>query len=241
MPIENPPVPSALARRLGQDPIKQRPFAWKLEKWLPVVADEPEAAAVIGSMPGQIDREAVRQVVQQQLDLGHGIAAFIPVMIWGGPGGYGPFRTRSILTGSRVRGNWKLPIDSAVERKLLEAARVTREEGAIPAFRLLNNAGHVSYLGGAFFTKWMSFASARSSIDAEEVAPILDKRVRDWIYEQTRATSPISLSTTSTTDYARYLALLDVWRRDEAWVRTRAQVEQAIFDLTRDRPDERTD
>lgn len=92
-----------MARRLGQDPIRQRPFAWKLEKWLPVVADEPEAEAVIRGMPGQIDREAVRQVVQQQLDLGHGIAAFIPVMIWGGPGGYGPFRTRSILTGSRAR------------------------------------------------------------------------------------------------------------------------------------------
>jgi hypothetical protein len=68
----------------------------------------------------------------------------------------------------------------------------------VEAFRLLNNSGHIKYLGGAFFTKWISFASARTSIDAEEVAPILDKRVRDWINKHTRTTMPVDLSTTST-------------------------------------------
>ena len=180
----------------------------------------------------------MRSTVQYQLALGHGIAAFIPVMVWGGPGGYGPFRARSILTGHRSRANWTLPIDPTVGQRLLEGARVLRQGGPVEAFRLLNNSGHIKYLGGAFFTKWISFASARTRIDAEEVAPILDKRVRDWIYKHTRATIPVDLSTTSTDDYTTYLSLLDAWRQGDGWTRTRAQVELAIFDLTRDRPDE---
>lgn len=173
--------------------------------------------------------------MQGQLALDRGIAALVPVMIWGGPGGYGPFRTRAILTANRTRGNWKLPINPRVDSRLLEGARVAREEGPVEAFRLMNNSGHIKYLGGAFFTKWISFASARLSVHAEEVAPILDKRVRDWIDQHTRDTARVNLSTTSTDDYARYLALLDAWRNGDNWSRTRVQVELAIFDLTRDR------
>ena len=103
------------------------------------------------------------------------------------------------------------------------------------AFRLMNNSGHIKYLGGAFFTKWISFASARGSVDAEDVAPIFDKRVRDWIDLNTRGTRRMNLSTTSTDGYAKYLALLDSWRNGADWSRTRVQVELAIFDLTRDR------
>lgn len=173
--------------------------------------------------------------MQGQLALGRGIAALVPVMIWGGPGGYGPFRTRAILTANRTRGNWKLPIEPMVECRLLEGARVAREEGPVDAFRLMNNSGHIKYLGAAFFTKWISFASAQGNVYGDEGAPILDKRVRDWIDLNTRDTARVNLSTTSTNDYAEYLALLDVWRIGDDWSRTRVQVELAIFDLTRDR------
>ena len=73
-----------------------------------------------------------------------------------------------------------------------------------------------------------------NSIDGKNVAPILDKRVRDWIFQNTKGTDQISLRTTSTTHYQRYLNLLDAW--GEPYGRSRAQVELAIFDLTRDRP-----
>lgn len=176
-------------------------------------------------------------MVQEQVANGRALAAFVPVMIWGGPGGYGPFRTRAVLTGNRSARNRTAPLDETVAHLLLEAARVVRRDGPVEAFRLLNNEGHIKYLGGAFFTKWMSFASATEGTDTEEVAPILDKRVRDWIEINTRDTGGISLSTTSTADYSRYLTVLDVWRRGNNWSRTRVQVESAIFDLSRDRPD----
>lgn len=167
------------------------------------------------------------QVAQQQ-----GIAAFVPVMIWEVRAATAR-SARAPLTGNRTRQNWREPLGESVATKLLKGARVVREAGPVVAFRLLNNSGHIKYLGGAFFTKWLSFASALVSVDGEEVAPILDKRVRDWIDRQTRKTAPINLSTTSTVGYATYLSLLDAWRVGDGWSRTRAQVELAIFELGR--------
>lgn len=236
MPAPIPPVPKALDRRLAERQPSQRLFPWNIEKWLPVVADAKDAQAVLRELPPELGREEVRSVVQEQLAAERAIAAFVPVMIWGGPRGYGPFRTRAILTGNRTAENKSAPIDREVAPRLVEAARVVREVGPVAAFRLLNNTGHIKYLGGAFFTKWMSFASAVTSADAEGVAPILDKRVRDWIESHTGDTVPISLSTSSTDDYARYLDLLDAWRTGTDWSKTRVQVELAIFELARDRP-----
>jgi hypothetical protein len=100
----------------------------------------------------------------------------------------------------------------------------------------MNTTGHIKYLGGSFFTKWMAFSSAVTGVDAEEVAPILDQRVSGWIETNTNNTVRTSLSTSSTADYARYLDLLDAWRNTSGWTRTRVQVELAIFELARDRP-----
>ncbi|PWH07424.1 hypothetical protein DEO23_01950 [Brachybacterium endophyticum] len=98
----------------------------------------------------------------------------------------------------------------------------------------MRNEGRVKYLGGAYFTKWLAFTSMVGRIDGPEVAPILDKRVRDWIANQTASDTRISLSTSSSSDYERYLQLLDAW--GAPFDRTRTQTELAIFDLTRDRP-----
>lgn len=99
----------------------------------------------------------------------------------------------------------------------------------------MNNEGKIKYLGGAFFTKSISFASMVDSIDGPDVAPILDKRVSDWIAARTADAGNIRLSPRSTRDYRRYLDLLDSW--GTPYGRGRAPVELAIFELTRGRPE----
>lgn len=199
-----------------------------------VVHDLPEAAEALLSLPGELDREIVRKTVLDNLQSDRVLAAFVPVLIWGGPSGYGPFRARSILTATRNRSNMSAGIVSHLQDRLQDGAAAVRNDGAAEAFRRMNNEGKVKYLGGAFFTKWLSFASMVDSVDGPRVAPILDKRVRDWIASSTPMAQPLKLSTTSTADYRRYLELLDAW--GGPFGRTRVQVEQSIFDLTRDRP-----
>lgn len=230
-----PPAPASLVARLAEPVPIQRGFAWNRASWLPVVRDVPDAVEALELLPDLLDRATVREVVQDNLAPSRILAAFIPVLIWGGPGGYGPFRARSILTGVRRRGNVNAPLAPEVRGRLHAGAVAVQESGAAEAFRLMNNEGKVKYLGGAFFTKWIAFNSMVDSIDGAEVAPILDKRVRDWIETNTAADGPVSLSTQSSHDYARYLRVLDSWGTPLG--RTRAQVELAIFELTRDRPD----
>ena len=46
--------------------------------------------------------------------------------IWGGPAGYGPSRTRSMLTGVGAAQTWSAPVDKEVAPRLAEAARAVR-------------------------------------------------------------------------------------------------------------------
>ncbi|WP_218220432.1 hypothetical protein [Nesterenkonia sp. Act20] len=48
-------------------------------------------------------------------------------------------------------------------------------------------------------------------MDGPEVAPIPNKRVRDWIADRTTEEGGVSLFTTSSRDYNRYLELLEAW------------------------------
>lgn len=229
-----PAIPTALKPRLSDEIPPQRAFRWNRTPWMEVVHDLPEVAETLLSLPDELDREIIRTTVLENLRSDRVLAAFVPVLIWGGPGGYGPFRARSILTASRTSSNRSASIVPLLQDRLREGAASVRDDGAEEAFRLMNNEGKVKYLGGAFFTKWLSFASMVDSVDGPRVAPILDKRVRDWIAHSTAKVQPCELSTTSTADYRRYLELLYVW--GEPYGRTRVQVEQSIFDLTRDRP-----
>lgn len=72
------------------------------------------------------------------------------------------------------------------------------------------------------------------SIDDERVAPILDKRVSDWIVANVPADELVEFRVDRTKGYELYLSLLDGW--GTPFGRTRSQVELAIFELTRDRP-----
>lgn len=231
-----PQSPEVLATRLSEVMPAQGSFLWNRDKWMPVVQDAPDAEVVLQTLPERLDRQTVRDVVQKNLSLDRVLGALVPVLIWGGPGGYGPFRARTILTGVRTRENAVAAIDDTVRGRLLAGATRVRESGAAEAFRFMNNEGKIKYLGGAFFSKWLAFSSMVGSIDGPEVAPILDKRVRDWIADHTTADGRVELSTTSSHDYRRYLSLLDAW--GAPYGRTRAQVELAIFELTRDRPAE---
>lgn len=233
--LSAPRVPAALAERLSAPVPEQQAFEWKRSKWLPVVHDAPDAIEALDALPKRLDRTIVRDVVQTNLAINRVLAAFIPVLIWGGPGGFGPFRARSILTGLRERANTAAPLDETIRQRLLAGADAVRESGPLEAFRLMNNECKVKYLGGAFFTKWISFASMVDSIDGSDVAPILDKRVSDWIAARTDDEDKIRLSPQSSRDYCRYLTVLDAWGL--RFGRTPAQVELAIFELTRDRPE----
>lgn len=229
-----PPTPAALEERLNSPPSLQRGFAWNRSKWGAVVHDLPSASALLDGLPSVVDRDAIREVVQANLDPEHVLGAFVAVYMWGGPTGYGPHRARSVLTGVRSKHNVGAAISDVLADRLIAGAECVQESGHVEAFRLMNNEGRVKYLGGAFFTKWLSFASMIESIDGPDVAPILDARVSKWIAEATSGSSQIRLSPRSTADYRRYLDLLDSW--GEPHGRSRVQVELAIFELTRDRP-----
>lgn len=227
-----PAIPDALARRLSEDLPPQASFSWSRVTWDPVVHDISDAKVTLQSLPDRLDRAIVRDVVLSGLSREGVLGAFVSVYVWGWPGGVGPSRTRRVLTGVRTRDNFDAPVDESVRDRLLEGAARVQQSGAEEGFRFMNNEGKIKHLGGAFFTKWLSFTSMVKSIDGPEVAPILDKRVQVWIAAQTD--HRMNLSTTSTADYRRYLELLDTW--GSAYDRTRTQVELAIFELTRDRP-----
>ncbi|UPO76399.1 hypothetical protein [Arthrobacter sp. Helios] len=226
-------IPAVLATRLSAEQAHQKAFLWNRAKWEPLVSDIPDAAAALKDLPNELDRDAVRGAVQGNLVRERVLGALVPVLIWGGPGRYGPYRARRILTaGTNTAGG---AVETDIREQLIKAGDIVRDENAAAeAFRFMNNEGRIKFLGPAFFTKWLAFSSMTDSVDGKNVAPILDKRVRDWIFQNTRGTDQINLRTTSTAHYQRYLDLLDAW--GGPYGRTRAQVELAIFDLTRDRP-----
>lgn len=229
-------IPGVLANRLAAELPAQGAFGWNRVKWGPVVHDVPDAEDALRTLPDRLDRTVVRDVVQGNLTTDRALGALVPVLIWGGPGGFGPFRARKILTGVNTRANIDAVVDDTIRDRLIKGAEAVRRSGPAEGFRVMNNEGKVKHLGGSFFTKWLAFTSMGGAIDGAEVAPILDKRVRDWIAKHTSGPGQIDLSTNSTRDYIRYLELLDSWGKP--YERTRTQVELAIFDLTRDRPSE---
>lgn len=230
--MSTPEIPAVLVPRLREDPPAQRAFPWERSVWEPVVQDVPDAADALRDLPDRIDRQIVRDVVQANLTRDRVLGAFVPMLVWGGPQPRRAFFARAMLTGAARRGNFDMPLDDSIRDRLLEGARLVREDGAVSAFRYMNNDGHVKHLGGAYFTKWLAFTSMTGAIDGPEVAPILDKRVITWIRENT--TPSEKLTTERTPSYERYLELLHAW--GAPYSRTRTQVELAIFELTRDRP-----
>lgn len=219
-------VPTLLAAELAKPPTQQRAFSWDRSKWLPKMHDLPDVQQMLDSLDDAVDRSRIRDVVMSELDQDHVLPAFVSTMVWGfGDAGYGPIRTRWMLTGINNNTALEAPVRDDVAHLLRRAVEIVRTEGPVAGYRHMNNAGRIKNLCGPFFTKWLYFTSAVTGPDDANAAPILDRRVRDWLAEH----GGVSLSAYGTPDYERYLDLLRSWGSD--YGRTPVQVEKTIFEL----------
>jgi hypothetical protein len=215
----------SLAAVLAQPPVPQRSFPWNRFAWSTAMYDLPDVQKVLDVLPDRVDRDSIRDVVAVQLKDGGVLPAFVSAMVWGyGDSGYGPTRVRWVLTGVKT-GADEAPVRGDVAELLRTAAETVRAQGPVEGFRYMNNDGRIKYLAGAFFTKWLYFASATTSADDSNAAPILDKQVHDWLQRE----AGISVNIHRTQDYQRYLEVLKGW--GNAYSRTPVQVEKAIFGL----------
>jgi hypothetical protein len=156
-------------------------------------------------------------------------------MVWGyGTVGYGPYRTARALTGTL----WPRREQAAAPTTLAsleKSLRKFRNAGPVEAFRYLMNppksrgeqTGKIPYLGAAFFTKWLYFATCEGDPANGAAALILDRLVRGWL--DRRAGLELRLGVTA--DYARYLDVMHTWAADLGG--TPPQVEETIFLLAR--------
>lgn len=226
-----PRVPALLSDVLAGEPAPQQSFPWKRERWKAVLHDVPEVLERFHELPDRVDRFNVSQRVATELSRGNILAAFVPVMVWGyGTTGYGPGRVRWVLTGVRGRGAIGAPILPSVVEKLGRAVDVARAHGNVAAYRYLYSDGRIKYLGGAFFTKWLYFATNDGDPDAAGAAPILDQVVARWLQSE----CGISLRTDTTDSYRAYNDLLSAWSRISG--RSPAVIERSIFELDRAAP-----
>ena len=218
-------IPAELADVLAAPQLPQRAFPWIRNSWLNQMHDLPETLEMLHHLPERVDRDLVRQIVLAEITRGEVLAAFVAAMVWGyGDARYGAVRVRWVLTGIQERAFYA-PVRGDLAGLLATAADVVRVEGPVEGFRYMNNAGRIKFLASAFFTKWLYFASALTDADAPEAAPILDKRVSDWLCKRADFTLDIS----RTPDYQRYLDTLTAWGL--GYGSTPVQVERAIFGL----------
>ena len=143
----------------------QNAMDWNLDRWteeFPEYKDFLEHL-YIGKL-GYLDREYLQQVVSQENENGNPINGFLAVMIWGyGPDPRGPFRTRRIIDQPQISEALNSTLD-ALEKENISVA-----------FSALVTNGP-KYLGAAFATKYLFFASTENS----EFTPlILDSLVSE--------------------------------------------------------------
>ncbi|MDP9933837.1 hypothetical protein J2T11_000161 [Paenarthrobacter nicotinovorans] len=149
------PVPDALAARLDRESKQQRTFPWRAEPWLELMHDLPQVTELLQRMPGRVDRISTRDLVLRELAAGRTLPAFVGAMVWGyGTTGYGPVRTRWVLTGTKTNPRAS-PILPHVTLRLEDGVATACRSGPLEAFRHMNNEGKIKYLGAAFFTKWL--------------------------------------------------------------------------------------
>lgn len=220
-------VPAALEPSLSAKQVPQASFPWGRESWQLQMHDLPEVLETLKRLPDRVDRKLIGQVVQDELQAGRVLSAFVPAMVWGWgtTSGLGALRTRWVLTGIGEKRAVEKPVLPSVSERLQAGAEIVRKEGAVEAFRLMNNGGHIKYLGSSYFTKWLYFSSAMAGPDDPVAAPILDDTITDWLNEET----PLKFDRAKTASYAAYLDLLGCWGKKYGL--TAVQVESAIFRL----------
>jgi hypothetical protein len=188
--------------------------------------DLPDVLTILDKLPERVDRHSTREVVLSELEAGRILPAFVSAMIWGyGTTGFGPVRTRWILTGVGDGRALRAPVLPSVAERLQAGATMARQLGSLEAFRVMNNHGSVKHLRSAYFTKWLYFTTALQGPDDPAAAPIIDSKVAGWVRQQTG----VSLDVHSTASYSDYMELLTEWAKE--YHRSPIQVEKAIFGL----------
>lgn len=222
-------IPDVLAEALKGEARPQSAFPWTRQPWIDQMHDLPDVLSLLESLPERVSRQSTLEVVSVELARGRVIPAFISAMVWGWgtTAGRGAPRTRWILTQTRAKGAGAIsePIDLSVAERLEAVAHSVREDGALEAFRLMNNEGRILHLGSSYFSKWLYFASAVNGAVDPNAAPIFDDRTVGWL----EGRAGVSLDRKSTSSYGEYLNLLEGWGKP--YGRTRVQVETEIFRL----------
>lgn len=224
-----PQIPSVLKEALDGHARPQEPFRWKKQPWLDQMHDLPDVVALVERLPDRVSRQSTLDAVSTAMNTGGALPAFIAVMIWGWgtAAGMGALRTRWILTQTKAKSAHAISeaVDPLVAKRLKAGARSAYADGALEAFRLMNNEGRILHLGPSYFTKWLYFTSAVDGPYDSKAAPILDDRIVEWLKDS----AGVRLERNRTSSYSEYLDLLASW--GEPYGRTRVQVETEIFRL----------
>jgi hypothetical protein len=125
----------------------------------------------------------------------------LAVMAWGyGNVGYGPFRTKKILT-SRP--------DAA--RCLEQVAQTLERDGAVAAYRRLASSAdcRLRGLGPSFGTKFLYFSQPQCH---QVTALIFDSLVSEWLFREANLYLPCQ--TWRAVTYEAYLSTMQAWSRE---------------------------
>ena len=147
-----------------------------------------------------LDRVSLRQACKgAATDAPSAENAFILIMAWGygTEVGYGPWRTRRVLSEN----------DRAAQ-KLAAVAKAVRTHGALVAYARLANDGdcRLRWLGPAFGTKFMYFCQPD---EQKTTALVLDNLVATWLRRNTDL--HFDAVSWSVSTYGQYLKQMHLW------------------------------
>lgn len=183
----------------------------------------PDVNINFDALRGGITRDEMIRIVDLAIAQNRAIDGFVVCMVWGyGPSGYGPYRTRRVLEQAEPGHGVGSAADGVVAA-LADGAEVVRAESSLSdkarrGFWFFNNreadavtgtpGGNLKYLGHAFFTKWISAASAHGVPENLTALPILDGVIAGWW----QANVDPGFNPKRTADYVTYVEQLQRWR-----------------------------
>ncbi len=174
-----------LVRSSGGVHVHQPGIDWPTDRW---VRRFPQHADLVRSLPNPLDRSAVRSVVSDQVVADDVECAFVVAMIWGyGNVGYGPYRTERVLHSNPQAAS---------------CLRAALGPDPLVGYRWLSGDGRLRWLGPAFGTKWLYFASTPRAL-------ILDRVVAAWL--RSHAGCRWNAVPWSASTYQAYLMQMDAW------------------------------
>lgn len=188
----------------------QAPSEWKRESW---ARRFPDFSGLFGRLDGvALNRQTAIKHAPVVDSEPTAVEAFLIAMMWGyGNVGFGPYRTRRVLT--RDETEELTPEGGPVAKDLLEVARKARGEGGLSAFsdvaqKRNEDAGYLKWLGPAFGSKYIYIVTAKHS--PEILTPVMDSVVRDW-FKRNVPGRRLKLDNWDTESYEYYVESLKTW------------------------------